>query len=89
MEQKGAIVALDERSQPAAPGRRDENTVREALSSNCTFFSVSTVSVQSLPVARVTDFDWERDQTVGIQLMLRPPERLPQKLLFPPPFAAT
>lgn len=52
-------------------------------------FSVSRVNVQFLPVARVTDFDWERDQTIGIQLMLRPPERLPQKLLFPPPFAAT
>lgn len=54
-----------------------------------TFFLFFTVNAQYLPVARVTDFDWERDKTVGIQLMLRPPERLPQKLLFPPPFAAT
>lgn len=53
------------------------------------FFSKSAANVQYQPVARETDFDRERDQTVGIQLMLRPPERLPQKLLFPPPLAAT
>lgn len=65
--------------------------VRELLKTTVLWciVSVSTVNVQFLPVTRVTDFDWERDQTVGIQLMLRPPERLSQKLLFPPPFAAT
>lgn len=40
------------------------------------------------PVAAEADFERQRDQAVGVQLVLRPPEGLPQQLLLPPPLAA-
>lgn len=91
MEQKGTIVALDQWSQPTAPVRRvEKRRVIENTIQVCVFVRfVYTVNPQFLPVARIADFDRERDQTIRIQFMLRPPEWLSKKLFFSPPFAAT
>lgn len=47
-----------------------------------------SVNAGASPVARKADFNGQRDQAVGVQFVLRPPEWFTQQLLFSPSFTA-